>query len=145
VSAAQKILSRLEGVRPIGSGRWMAKSPLRPKQKTGSLSIKELPDGRVLIHDFAGGSADEIVRAVGLQLADLFPPDDSLRDVPRLERDRRPFSAIDAVRALRAELNVVWVLLVDLEIGAPIDDAARQRARLARRRCEALLIEICDV
>jgi hypothetical protein len=39
---------------------------------------------------------------------------------------------------------VVWVLLADIGAGAPIDEATRQRARLARRRCEALIAELAD-
>lgn len=132
-----RLLARLEGVRRVGDGRWTAKSPLRPRQRTGSLSIRELADGRVLLHDFAGASVDEILRAVGLELVDLYPP--RVADDRRLARERRPFTVGEAVRALRGELYVVWILLADLGDGAPIDDATRQRARLARRRCEALI------
>jgi hypothetical protein len=38
-----------------------------------SLSVREGIDGRVLVYCFAGCSAEEIVRAIGLTMADLFP------------------------------------------------------------------------
>jgi len=38
-----------------------------------SLSVREGADQRVLVYCFAGCSAEEIVRAIGLTMADLFP------------------------------------------------------------------------
>lgn len=141
---ANKLLARLDGVRKIGADRWTAKSPLRPKQRTGSLSIRRLADGRVLLHDFAGATIEEIVRALGVELSDLFPEriDVHHRDGP--SRERRPFTVGEAVRALRFEMNVVWFLLGDVESGAQIDDKMRSRAGLARRRCQALIHELAD-
>ncbi len=72
--SADILLSRLEGVRDRGHGRWMASccSGLHD-DRNPSLSIHETADGTVLIKCFAGCSAAEIVAGVGLTLADLFP------------------------------------------------------------------------
>jgi hypothetical protein len=46
----------------------------RRGDRTPSLSISEGPDGRVLLHCHAQCPTEEIVRALGLELRDLFPP-----------------------------------------------------------------------
>ena len=68
-----KLLDRLEKVRKTGPGRWIACCPAHDDHSP-SLALRELDDGRVLVHCFAGCSAHEIVSAVGLDLSDLFPP-----------------------------------------------------------------------
>jgi len=59
VSAAERLLGRLKKVRNVAPGRWMACCPSH-LDKTASLSIRELDDGRVLIHDFAGCCAEDL-------------------------------------------------------------------------------------
>ena len=50
---AATLLSRLEKVRPSGADRWSASCPSH-QGKNPSLSIRELPDGRVLVRCWAG-------------------------------------------------------------------------------------------
>jgi hypothetical protein len=71
MSAAGKILDRVEGVRCSGEGRWMAKCPAHA-DKHASLSIRELPDGRMLLHCFAGCATQDVLQAVGLDFGDLY-------------------------------------------------------------------------
>ncbi len=66
------LLDRLEGVRDRGNGQWLAKCPAHEDNRA-SLSIKETSDGTILIHCFALCSPDEVVGAIGLEIADLFP------------------------------------------------------------------------
>jgi len=66
------ILSRLDRVKRV-SGGYMARCPVHD-DKNPSLSITEGDDGRVLLKCFAGCSTEEIVKALGLTMADLFPP-----------------------------------------------------------------------
>ena len=68
--SANTLLSRLDGVKPTGPGKWMARSPCR-KDRTPSLSVRELEDGRTLLHDFGGASVEEVLTAVGLTFSDL--------------------------------------------------------------------------
>jgi hypothetical protein len=71
MSAANKVLDRLEGIRPSGEGRWMAKCPAHG-DKRASLSIRELPDGRVLMHCFGGCETQTVLQAIGLDFGDLY-------------------------------------------------------------------------
>ena len=74
--SADVLLSLLDKVRSRGPGQWSARCPAHDDDGP-SLSIKETPDGVVLVRCFAGCSVDEVVGAVGLDLADLFPPRES--------------------------------------------------------------------
>jgi CHC2 zinc finger len=65
------LLSRLEHVRKSGKG-WIARCPAHA-DKSASLSVTEADGGKILVHCFAGCSALDVVQAVGLALADLFP------------------------------------------------------------------------
>lgn len=65
------LVARLEGVRATGRG-YSARCPAH-KDRSASLSIAEGRDGRALVKCFAGCEPLAIVRALGMELADLFP------------------------------------------------------------------------
>ena len=64
------ILDRLNHVKG-GNGQWRAQCPCNHKSHS-QMSIKELPDGRILIHCHAGHSPGEIMESLDLALGDLF-------------------------------------------------------------------------
>lgn len=72
VSAAAKLLDRLDGVRQTGPGRWLARCPAH-EDRSPSLSIRELDDGRVLVHDFGGCDTQAVLDSLGLEMQTLFP------------------------------------------------------------------------
>lgn len=124
MSAADRLLSRLEGVRPSGRGRWMARCSGH-QDKRPSLSIRELDDGRVLAHCFGGCGIDEVLAGAGLELADLMPVA-AVGDYVR--RERRPVGIIDLAHALRFELTVSLVLLAGLRVGEVVSAQVKERA-----------------
>lgn len=65
------ILGKLLGVRANRNG-WTAFCPSHEDRRERSLSIGEADAGHVLVHCFAGCTAEEVVVAVGLQTSDLF-------------------------------------------------------------------------
>jgi hypothetical protein len=69
-AAVQKVLERLDGVREAGAG-WTALCPAHDDTRP-SLSVNEGDDGRALVHCFAGCAADDVIKACGLNMADLF-------------------------------------------------------------------------
>lgn len=79
----ENLLARLDRVRKSPKG-WTAKCP-GPNHARGdrwpSLSIAVGDDDRVLLHCFVGCTADQITRALGIELRDLF----------RRRDDRRPW------------------------------------------------------
>jgi hypothetical protein len=88
----ERLLARLKRVRKSGKG-WAAFCPAHD-DRSPSLSIAEGDDGRALVHCFAGCRGEEIARAVGLEVRDLFPDrdGDGQRSPPRRRDTCRPVS-----------------------------------------------------
>jgi 5S rRNA maturation endonuclease (ribonuclease M5) len=68
-----ELLGRLEGVKRQSGGGFIARCPAHEDRKQ-SLSVGEGDDGRVLLTCFAGCEPAKVCEALGLTLADLFPP-----------------------------------------------------------------------
>ncbi len=75
VAPIDGLLSKLEGVRETRPGKWRARCPAHDS-KSLSLSIAEADTGSVLLYCFAGCGAADVLASVGLQLSDLYPPDE---------------------------------------------------------------------
>jgi putative DNA primase/helicase len=95
------LLSKLPDVKKSGSG-WSARCPAHDDSHA-SLSVSAGDDGRVLLRCHAGCETSEIVAALGLRLANLFP---AKPDAPRFNQTGPAFpSANDAVDALERRLG----------------------------------------
>lgn len=133
---AETLLDRLSKVRKTGADSWSACCPSH-QDKTPSLAIRELPDGRVLLHCFAGCDTGAVLAAVGLEFADLYPPKPT-GDCPP---ERRPFSAADVLKALAFETSVVCAAAFELmkvaELALSPDEV--QRLALAHSRIQSAL------
>ena len=127
------LLSRLNGVRGR-NGSWSAKCPAH-HDRSPSLSVKELPDGRILMHCFGGCGTDSVLGALGLAVSDLFPD-----RLPEHSYARaRGFSAMDALRALSFEGSVVALVASDMAEGKPVSEIDAQRVRLSVGRIATAL------
>ncbi len=122
-------LASLEGVKGR-NGSWVARCPGH-QDRSPSLTVKELGDGRILIHCFAGCGTDEVLGAMGLTMSDLFPEPLATRMAPV-----RGFSAMDALRALKYESSLLVMAAADTAEGRPVDQA--RVATAAGRIAEAL-------
>lgn len=110
------LVARLEKAKRTSRDSWLACCPAH-KDRTPSLTVRGLDDGRILVHCFAGCGAADVMAAIGLETADLFP--EPLAD--HLPAVKQPFSAADALRALRREAAVCALSSADLAEGKPID------------------------
>lgn len=99
--SAADLLSRLHKVRKTGRGAWNACCPAH-QDRSPSMSVRELDDGTVLLHCFAGCSAHEIVGAVGMAIEDLFPPREH-----HAKPNPRPFHPGDVLRLVAVEAMIV--------------------------------------
>lgn len=120
MSPADRVLGALAGVRRTGPGRWSAICPAHADRRP-SLSIRELDDGRLLLHCFGGCDVDEVVGALGLELADLFPAQLDRSPGSGAPRERRPWSAGDLLRLAAFESTVVAIGLCDAMVGRRVD------------------------
>ncbi len=126
MSTADKLLGRLDGVRETGPGRWMARCPVH-KDRRPSLSVRQVDD-RVLIHDFAGCPASDILVAVGLTLADLF---DQPLDTHRPGLRRPPVDWRGLCFMLQRSATVLWLFTGDIVAGRKPDPEDVEIAKAA--------------
>ena len=109
VDPINDFLDRLDLVRESSNGRWRAKCPVHQSERSRSrtLSIGVADSGAVLLNCFAGCSAEQIVKAVGLELTDLFPPDPYYKNYNHRPR-----------KDLRAIMNNAQHAATFVEVGA---------------------------
>lgn len=69
--------SRLQNVKPIATGGFSARCPCAANHKRGdrhnSLKVDAGKEGQALIHCHTGCRAEDVVKALGLEMKDLFP------------------------------------------------------------------------
>ncbi|MCL2829595.1 MAG: DNA primase [Betaproteobacteria bacterium] len=133
--AIDTLLSRLDGVKQTGSGTWRAKCPSHGS-KGRTLSIREVNDGRVLLHCFAECSPHEVLSAIGLTMTDLFPERLSDHHYPP---ERRPFPAADVLRGVAFEGLIVATAGAALLAGTPFSSSDRGRLIIAVARIQNAL------
>jgi hypothetical protein len=104
------------------------------EDKSASLGIRHGEDCKTLIKCFAGCSVHEVVGAIGLEISDLFPPRES-----HGKPERRPFPAMDALRAIAFEALVVSAAASSILAGHPISKADRERLSIAATRIQSAL------
>src|SRR5439155_23533617 len=103
---AEALLSRLERVKQTGADRWIARCPAHD-DRGPSLSVREVEDGRVLFHCFAGCDAYEVLSAAGITFDALYPAKATRGHA--LKPEPRPFPALDVLRCVAQEALVVAV------------------------------------
>jgi predicted protein tyrosine phosphatase len=108
------LISRLEFCKPVGKDRWVARCPAH-EDRGPSLSIKALPDGRTLIHCFAGCGGADILAAVGLDFSVLYPPEaESYKSLRRRE-------------SVTVDEMVIAICDADRKAGKTLSEADKQR------------------
>jgi hypothetical protein len=128
MSAAARILDRLERVKQTAPGRWLAQCPAH-EDRSPSLSIRELDDGRVLLHDFGGCEVGDVLAAVGLELRDLF--EKPLGNLP-MSHSRIP--ARDLLEIISEETTVVAFIAAYILERRPISESDWKRLAQAAGR-----------
>lgn len=132
MSAAQ-LLDRLDGVKATGAGRWIAKCPAH-EDRSPSLSVRELEDGRVLVNDFGGCDTESVLSALGLTMADLFERPLAHQAQPV----RTSVPARDLLELLDHEISVAALILGDvLEAGVASEGQVRRLSECAARVAKA--------
>lgn len=101
----ENVLSRLSKVKKTGKDKWLACCSAH-QDKSPSLAIKLESDGRILLHCFAGCSADDVIAAIGLEFSELFPEKLMEHGKPV----RKPYHAGDVLEALITEIHIVSMM-----------------------------------
>ena len=132
MSAVETLIGRLQKVRGR-NGSWTACCPAH-EDKSPSLSIRDA-GGKVLLHCFGGCHVNDILSAVGMDINDLFPPDDMVRRHDEQKPQIRPkLYATDLLRIIEFESLVVAVAAYDLSQGKRLSEDDRERMLQAHER-----------
>ena len=133
-----RVLRHLDGVQQTALDKWIALCPAHDDRRP-SLSIREAEDGKVLLKCWTGCGAAEIVSAIGLCLADLFPGDRrTLRDHGTGPL-RRPFDYRDALAGIAHEATVARLIVEAACSGGTLSDEDVHRLSQAEERIDAAL------
>lgn len=127
--SASILLDRLDRVKSTAPGRWLARCPAH-EDRSPSLSIRELSDGRVLVHDFGGCEVGDVLAAVRLTLGDLFARPLGHQIAPSHSR----IPASDLLAVISGEVAVVAIIATDLLEQRTLSEADWQRLAAAANR-----------
>ena len=130
--STNQILDRLEKVRKTGGSSWVACCPAHG-DKSPSLAIREIEDGRTLLHCFAGCEANEVLGAIGLTLQDLYPAPANAAYKPV----KRPWIAQDVLRCLALEALIILQCARTIRSGKALSDPDQERLTLSVSRFQA--------
>lgn len=130
MSNVEALLDRLNGVKPSGQGRWLARCPAH-EDRSPSLSIRDMGDGRILLKCFAECDTELVLQALGLAFSDLFP--ERLADT-EYHRRKTVLSARETLDVIDHELTVAALILSDVADKKEIDAATWTRFALASSR-----------
>ncbi|MGJ0485119.1 MAG: CHC2 zinc finger domain-containing protein [Methylomicrobium sp.] len=124
----EKFTSRLEGVKRTGPGRYIAKCPSH-NDKSPSLTVAER-EGKIIFHCFAGCDPADVLAAVGLAFADLYP------ERPDYSKGSRSaaFNPYDVLKCLAREAGIVTLAAAQVSTGHPVTTADAARVQLAHER-----------
>jgi hypothetical protein len=140
--SASKLLDRLDRVRQTGPARWLAHCPAHA-DRSPSLSIRELDDGRVLINCFAACGTDAVLAALGLTMSDLFParlPGTGPARTYASAHSKIP--ARDLLEIISEETGVIAIIATDMIANKTVSERdwkrlAQAAARIGRARDHA--------
>jgi hypothetical protein len=127
------LLSRLEKVKQTGTETYIACCPSH-EDKNPSLSIRDLPDGRILIHCFSGCDVYGILSTIGLEITDLFPH--SIGDYKKI---KNRFPAADVLKVVGFECLVVASSALKILGGEVFTTADRERLVMSVGRIQSAI------
>lgn len=113
MSKLDNLLSRLTKVKKTGKDSFIACCPAH-QDKSPSMTIREVEEGKLLIHCFAECSVENIIGAIGLDFADIMP--DKVDDVIRKSR-KIPFSPADVLACVKADAGYLYLIMCELDKG----------------------------
>ena len=125
----EALISRLDGVKDTGGGRYMARCPAHD-DRSPSLSVSEGDNDTVLVHCFSGCETEDVLSAVGLTFSDLYPERVGVEHAYKPKRNG--FDARQVLAAASQEIMVVCLIADKLASAA--DDPDQSRLIIAAAR-----------
>jgi hypothetical protein len=134
--SAAILIERLDRPRQTRPDAWSAGCPCCKSKNGRPISVRELDDGRVLLHAFCGCETESVLKALGLTLGDLFPEPLPGEGPARSYHDSHSqrMSARDLLAVVSEEVTVAALLAADLMATGSITSKAWVRLAQAASR-----------
>ena len=123
---ATLILGRLEKVKEVRPGQWVACCPAHD-DSSPSMAIRDNGD-RLLMHCFSGCTFDEVRNALGLDAGAFFKRDGVMPP------NRPGLGSRELNKALSIELLIAYIVIRDLAEGEKVSQVDMERFATAKRR-----------
>ena len=134
------LISRLKKVKRTGNGQFIACCPAH-NDRSPSLSIRDLGDGRILLNCLAGCATEDVLGAIGLDFSDVSPS-------KPIEHHMKPVKprvySTDALRLIQGESRIVMVMAYNILMENTVTDADYQRLKIAMERINTA-VEMANV
>ena len=130
MNAAAKLLDRLDRAKQTRPGNWIAGCPCCDSKRGRPISIRELDNGRVLLHAFCGCETEAVLGALGLGIGDLFEAPIGHHFAPSHSR----IPARDLLAVVDEEVIAASIIASDFLRTNSINEAAVQRLAQAAAR-----------
>lgn len=124
------LLSRLRKVKKTGTHQWIACCPAHD-DRSPSLSIREVGDGRILLNCLAGCETELVLSNIGMTFADISPEKPLYHKAKPVQP--RVYST-DALKLIKFETQIVLLSAYELRRNKPLDEADLKRLELAMER-----------
>ena len=128
------VLSRLDKVKKTSKDNEYSALCSAHDDKSPSLSIKELPDGRILINCFAGCESKQVLDSIGLSFEDLYPESKG-----SFKSEKRPFSSSHGLKMIGYESIIILACAGFLREGKELSEANFARMVEAVTRIQNVL------
>lgn len=130
----EKVITRLDGVLQSGDSYRAICPAHTSRHGSASLSLKETPEGGVLLHCFAGCGAHDVLAAIGLELKDLYPESIEHIRPGRAYTRRAAFTPREALKLLSQEVMIASIFISDVIAGRQISQDDWQRFLMVQER-----------
>lgn len=136
------VLSRLENPKSSGRDRWRSVCPACGGTNKSALSVGLRDDDAVLIKCFKGCDVSQVLGAIGLEQADLFPRSDGPGSGREPLKRKMMVSARQAIDLIEFECVLVWTAAFNLANGHALSPEDLDRLGIAGRRIQAVIDEV---
>ena len=131
-----ELLSRLQNVKRYGSS-WRACCPAH-EDRTPSLSVSEGEDGRILLNCLAACPPEDVLDALSITFADLFP---NSKPILNRSRGKQHLNPWDVLESVSFDALIVATAADDLSKGRALSEVDHESVTAAAVRIRAAIGE----
>jgi DNA primase len=135
--SVDKLLNNLTKVQRKSNNAWMACCPAHD-DRSPSLSIKDIGDGKLVLKCFAGCETIDVLGAIGLDWDDVMPPKQPVERIQTMKPQKPTIYATDALRVVKTEAQIITMAAMDITKGRKINEPEMARIKLAMERIKTL-------